>query len=79
MPTDANSKGLEERLEEVVLHISLSLSSDRYKQTKAKSLLQEQHEKLAHIPPVCSMIQSIRASFEQNRRGICKFRPWSRS
>ncbi|XP_022147531.1 probable acyl-[acyl-carrier-protein]--UDP-N-acetylglucosamine O-acyltransferase, mitochondrial isoform X2 [Momordica charantia] len=56
MPTDANSKGLEERLEEV-----------------------EQHEKLAHIPPVCSMIQSIRASFEQNRRGICKFRPWSRS
>ncbi|KAE8637451.1 hypothetical protein CSA_004484, partial [Cucumis sativus] len=53
MSTDANSEGLEERLNEV-----------------------EQHEKLAHISSVRSMIQSIRASFEQNRRGICKFRLW---
>ncbi|XP_050937285.1 probable acyl-[acyl-carrier-protein]--UDP-N-acetylglucosamine O-acyltransferase, mitochondrial isoform X1 [Cucumis melo] len=56
MSADANSEGLEERLNEV-----------------------EQHEKLARISSVRSMIQSIRASFEQNRRGICKFRLWSSS
>lgn len=37
----------------------------------------EQNEKLAHIPSVHSMIRSIRASFQQNRRGICKFRLWN--
>ncbi|KAF8406918.1 hypothetical protein HHK36_006039 [Tetracentron sinense] len=37
----------------------------------------EQHEELANVPVVCSMVQSIRGSFEGNRRGICKFRQWS--
>ncbi|XP_077210714.1 bacterial transferase hexapeptide repeat-containing protein isoform X2 [Tasmannia lanceolata] len=36
-------------------------------------------EELAKLPVVCSMVQSIRDSFEQNRRGICKFRHWSGS
>ncbi|XP_057969113.1 probable acyl-[acyl-carrier-protein]--UDP-N-acetylglucosamine O-acyltransferase, mitochondrial isoform X2 [Malania oleifera] len=39
----------------------------------------EQHEELAQVPAVCSMVQSIRDSFAENRRGICKFRHWSRS
>ncbi|XP_060675103.1 probable acyl-[acyl-carrier-protein]--UDP-N-acetylglucosamine O-acyltransferase, mitochondrial isoform X2 [Ziziphus jujuba] len=37
----------------------------------------EQHEELANDPSVCSMVQSIRDSFEEKRRGICKFRQWS--
>lgn len=39
----------------------------------------EQHEELGQVPVVCSMIQSIRDSFCENRRGICKFRQWSAS
>ncbi|GMH03398.1 hypothetical protein Nepgr_005237 [Nepenthes gracilis] len=37
----------------------------------------EQHEELARVPYVCSMVLSIRDSFGENRRGICKFRHWS--
>ncbi|KAJ6815888.1 putative acyl-[acyl-carrier-protein]--UDP-N-acetylglucosamine O-acyltransferase, mitochondrial [Iris pallida] len=33
----------------------------------------------AEYPIVHSMVQSIRDSFEHNRRGICKFRQWSGS
>ncbi|KAK6944848.1 UDP N-acetylglucosamine O-acyltransferase, C-terminal [Dillenia turbinata] len=36
----------------------------------------EQHEELAQIPAVCLMLQSIRDSFTEIRRGICKFRHW---
>lgn len=39
----------------------------------------EQDKELAKFPAVSSMVQSIRSSFEQNRRGICKFRNWSGS
>ncbi|KAK9274894.1 hypothetical protein L1049_022148 [Liquidambar formosana] len=39
----------------------------------------ERHEELAHFPAVCSMLQSIRDSYTENRRGICKFRHWSGS
>ncbi|KAH7852927.1 hypothetical protein Vadar_031077 [Vaccinium darrowii] len=39
----------------------------------------EQNEQLAYVPAVCSMIQSIRDSFAEERRGICKFRSWSGS
>ncbi|KAF7813917.1 putative acyl-[acyl-carrier-protein]--UDP-N-acetylglucosamine O-acyltransferase, mitochondrial isoform X1 [Senna tora] len=34
----------------------------------------EQHEELIQVPAVCSMLQSIRNSFTEHRRGICKFR-----
>ncbi|KAK9947929.1 hypothetical protein M0R45_003524 [Rubus argutus] len=34
----------------------------------------ELHDKLSQIPAVCSMLQSIRDSFKENGRGICKFR-----
>ena len=43
------------------------------------SILQEQDEDLANVPTVCSMVKSIRDSFEENRRGITKFRHWSGS
>lgn len=39
----------------------------------------EQHEDLALVPAVCSMVQSIRDSLAEDRRGICKFRSWSAS
>ncbi|KAM7509653.1 hypothetical protein LguiA_020106 [Lonicera macranthoides] len=39
----------------------------------------EQHEDLAHIPAVYSMVQSIRNSLTEDRRGICRFRSWSGS
>ncbi|KAL1825398.1 hypothetical protein ACET3Z_012176 [Daucus carota] len=34
----------------------------------------EQHQEWALIPSVCFMVQSIRNSFKEDRRGICKFR-----
>ncbi|XP_017984000.1 PREDICTED: probable acyl-[acyl-carrier-protein]--UDP-N-acetylglucosamine O-acyltransferase, mitochondrial isoform X2 [Theobroma cacao] len=36
-------------------------------------------EDLGCVPAVSSMLQSIRDSFTENRRGICKFRQWSSS
>ncbi|TYH65937.1 hypothetical protein ES332_D06G089900v1 [Gossypium tomentosum] len=39
----------------------------------------EHNEDLGSIPAVCSMLQSIRDSFTENRRGVCKFRQWSSS
>ncbi|KAG5547236.1 hypothetical protein RHGRI_013042 [Rhododendron griersonianum] len=33
----------------------------------------EQNEELAYVPAVCSMVQSIRDSFAEDRRGICSF------
>ncbi|XP_020099209.1 probable acyl-[acyl-carrier-protein]--UDP-N-acetylglucosamine O-acyltransferase, mitochondrial isoform X2 [Ananas comosus] len=38
--------------------------------------LAEVDKELAECPAVLSMLQSIRGSFEQDRRGICKFRNW---
>ncbi|GFP93345.1 probable acyl-[acyl-carrier-protein]--UDP-n-acetylglucosamine o-acyltransferase mitochondrial [Phtheirospermum japonicum] len=39
----------------------------------------EKDEELGQDPAVHIMIQSIRDSFVEGRRGICKFRPWSGS
>ncbi|PSS01964.1 Acyl-[acyl-carrier-protein]--UDP-N-acetylglucosamine O-acyltransferase [Actinidia chinensis var. chinensis] len=39
----------------------------------------EQHEELACVPAVSSMVQSIRDSFAEDRRGICKVQSWSSS
>ncbi|TYI76542.1 hypothetical protein E1A91_D06G083700v1 [Gossypium mustelinum] len=39
----------------------------------------EHNEDLGSVPAVCSMLQSIRDSFTENRRGVCKFRQWSSS
>ncbi|XP_012076896.1 probable acyl-[acyl-carrier-protein]--UDP-N-acetylglucosamine O-acyltransferase, mitochondrial [Jatropha curcas] len=39
----------------------------------------EKNAELHKIPVVCSMVQSLRDSFAENRRGICKFRHWSGS
>ncbi|KAI3790079.1 hypothetical protein L2E82_02892 [Cichorium intybus] len=37
----------------------------------------ECHEELSLVPAVLSLVQSIRESLGENRRGICKFRSWS--
>ncbi|XP_044480061.1 probable acyl-[acyl-carrier-protein]--UDP-N-acetylglucosamine O-acyltransferase, mitochondrial isoform X1 [Mangifera indica] len=37
----------------------------------------EQDEELSNVPAVCSMVQSIRDSLAENRRGICRVRQWS--
>lgn len=39
----------------------------------------EQDEELVQVPAVCSMLQSIRNSYAESRRGICKFRQWTSS
>ncbi|CAI0628360.1 unnamed protein product [Linum tenue] len=39
----------------------------------------DQDEELSKVPAVHSMVQSLRDSFLENRRGICKFRQWSGS
>ncbi|GAB4852752.1 hypothetical protein Ancab_016961 [Ancistrocladus abbreviatus] len=39
----------------------------------------EQREEFAQVPVVCSLVQSIHDSFQENRRGICKYRHWSGS
>ncbi|XP_021606436.1 probable acyl-[acyl-carrier-protein]--UDP-N-acetylglucosamine O-acyltransferase, mitochondrial isoform X2 [Manihot esculenta] len=41
--------------------------------------LTELDKELGQVPVVCSMVQSLRDSFAENRRGICKFRHWSGS
>ncbi|XP_024458646.2 probable acyl-[acyl-carrier-protein]--UDP-N-acetylglucosamine O-acyltransferase, mitochondrial isoform X3 [Populus trichocarpa] len=40
---------------------------------------EEEDKELGKITAVCTMIQSLRDSFAQNRRGICKFRYFSGS
>ena len=44
-----------------------------------KLIVQEQHEGLIHVPAVRAMLQSIRNSFAEDRRGVCKFRHWNGS
>ncbi|XP_010262188.1 PREDICTED: probable acyl-[acyl-carrier-protein]--UDP-N-acetylglucosamine O-acyltransferase, mitochondrial isoform X2 [Nelumbo nucifera] len=39
----------------------------------------EHNEELSSFPVIRSMVQSIRDSFDETRRGICKFRHWSGS
>ncbi|KAK6139603.1 hypothetical protein DH2020_026651 [Rehmannia glutinosa] len=39
----------------------------------------EKDEELGRVSAVCFMIQSIRDSFTEDRRGICRFRSWSGS
>ncbi|XP_061368946.1 probable acyl-[acyl-carrier-protein]--UDP-N-acetylglucosamine O-acyltransferase, mitochondrial isoform X2 [Gastrolobium bilobum] len=41
--------------------------------------LAEVHEELIHVPAVRAMLQSIRDSFAEDRRGICKYRHWNGS
>lgn len=84
MPVGAGAMGIDERLIEVVLSLShvCALTIRIYFSifiVKAKPLLQEQDEQLGQVPAVHSMVQSIRDSFAENRRGICKFREWSGS
>ena len=83
MTTDANSGGIEDRMAEVVLWASFpgliySLSIEMY-DSQFFNFLQEQHEELACVPAVSSMVQSIRDSFAEDRRGICKVQSWSSS
>ncbi|XP_065850342.1 probable acyl-[acyl-carrier-protein]--UDP-N-acetylglucosamine O-acyltransferase, mitochondrial isoform X2 [Euphorbia lathyris] len=40
---------------------------------------EDQDKELGKVPAVCSMVQSLRDSFAENRRGICKSRHWSGS
>ena len=76
MPTDANSRGLDDRLSEVVSTVSLSLNLNGYID-EDKPNFQEENKEFAESPLVRSMVKSIRESFDQSRRGICKFRQWS--
>lgn len=39
----------------------------------------ERENELSETPAVSCMVESIRMSFDQGRRGICKFRSWNSS
>ncbi|KAH6779066.1 bacterial transferase hexapeptide repeat-containing protein [Perilla frutescens var. hirtella] len=39
----------------------------------------EKDEELGQVAAVCSMVQSVRDSFAEYRRGICRFRSWNGS
>lgn len=39
--------------------------------------LAEVEEELVDVPVVCAMLDSIRSSYTEDRRGICKFRHWN--
>lgn len=60
----------------VALNFSISNSS-LLVWCKRTPYFQEHHEDLSLFPAVNSMVQSIRDSFAEKRRGICKFRSWS--
>lgn len=38
----------------------------------------EQNEELANVTAVILLVKSVRDSFKENRRGIVKFRNWTR-
>jgi UDP-N-acetylglucosamine acyltransferase len=42
-------------------------------------LAELEREELSKTPAVSCMVESIRMSFDQGRRGICKFRSWNSS
>lgn len=58
------------------LFMSIDAKSGSFEERLAEV---EQHEELAHVPIVSSMVQSIRDSFTENGRGICTFRHWTGS
>jgi len=85
MCVDANAGSLEERIAEVVLFVFvyffrelvMYLVSSLGWISHGNPILQELHEELVCVPAVCAMLQSIRDSFAENRRGICKIRHWN--
>ncbi|XP_052200274.1 probable acyl-[acyl-carrier-protein]--UDP-N-acetylglucosamine O-acyltransferase, mitochondrial isoform X3 [Diospyros lotus] len=80
MPTDASGGGIEKRLAELVFHDCLFCCTFNPICTLIDiSTLKELHEELACVPAVLQMVVSIRNSFAEDRRGICKFRSWSDS
>lgn len=84
MPSEGNLVGIEDRLTELVLHqyktriFSYYLYSSCISYNK-KRHFQENDDELGRIPAVSLMVQSVRDSFAEDRRGICKFRSWSGS
>ncbi|RDX84213.1 putative acyl-[acyl-carrier-protein]--UDP-N-acetylglucosamine O-acyltransferase, mitochondrial, partial [Mucuna pruriens] len=75
MCVDANAGSFEERLAELVLFVFVyffEVVGD-----ESGVFLREQHEELVDVPVVNAMLQSIRNSFAEDRRGICKFRHWN--
>ncbi|KAJ9183835.1 hypothetical protein P3X46_007642 [Hevea brasiliensis] len=58
------------------IFMSINANSVGFKERLAEL---EQDKELGKIPVVCSMVQSLRDSFAENRRGICKFRHWNDS
>jgi len=80
MPTITNKSSFEDRLAELV-----GILAHRFVFTSMCACLylnpyqQEQEIELSESPAVSCMVESIRMSFVQGHRGICKFRSWNSS
>ena len=78
MPTITNKSSFEDRLAELV-----RILAHRFVFTSMCACIylnpyqQEQEIELSESPAVSCMVESIRMSFVQGRRGICKFRSWN--
>lgn len=80
MPTVTSETCFEDRLAELVnilaLHfVVISMCACIYMNPHQ----QEREIELSQSPAVSCMVKSIRMSFDQGRRGICKFRSWNSS
>lgn len=79
MPTITSKSSFEDRLAELVR----ILAHHRFTSICACIYLnlnqQEQEVELSESPAVSCMVESIRMSFVQGHRGICKFRSWNSS
>lgn len=79
MSTETAPLSLDERLTKMVTIIAQLfslLSSLCIYLRNIWCLMQEQNQELYSVPAVGAMLQSIRDSFAEGRRGICKFRQW---
>lgn len=80
MPTIASEISFEDRLADLV-----SILAHHFVGTSTCACIylnpyhQEREIELSESPAVSCMVESIRMSFDQGRRGICKFRSWNSS
>lgn len=80
MPTITNKSSFEDRLAELVRILAHHCFTSMCACISLLNLYQQEQEiELSESPAVSCMVESIRMSFVQGRRGICKFRSWNSS
>jgi UDP-N-acetylglucosamine acyltransferase len=77
MPASSCQSNFEDRLAELVGTLSVFVLLVFFPCTNINAYQQGREIELLESPSVSCMVESIRTSFEQGRRGICKFRSWN--